>query len=110
MLPVAFSTELLVPVFWGDLCVKLTNTHISGDLFTALSTAWLSKTNNDLKISLERTVATMQAVLKRTLKFAQNAAGAGNRPTPHQMELKLIQSKRDIEEPQVQIKAEELTL
>ena len=37
----------------------------TGDLFTALCTAWLTKTEGDLKVSLERTIATMQAVLTR---------------------------------------------
>ena len=32
----------------------------TGDLFTALCTAWLSKTNGDLKLTLERTIGTMQ--------------------------------------------------
>lgn len=78
----------------------------TGDLFTALSTAWLSKTENDLKVSLENTIATMQAVLSRTLEHANKVAGPGTKPTPHQMELKLIQSKNEIESPQVNIKAE----
>jgi hypothetical protein len=33
--------------------------------------AWMHKTNNQLKESLERTVSTLQAVLKRTLSSAK---------------------------------------
>ena len=52
----------------------------------------------------------MQAVLERTLTSANKAAGPGNKPTPHQMELKLIQSKKDIEQPKVTIEAKKLTV
>merc|ERR1719220_2169935 len=47
----------------------------SGDLFTALLTAWLTRSCNnswqnnlDISLALEKTVATMQAVLGRTLE------------------------------------------
>ena len=36
----------------------------TGDLFTALSTAWLSKTQGNLKMSLERTIDTLQVATK----------------------------------------------
>ena len=73
----------------------------TGDLFTALCTAWLNKTEGDLKVSLERTIATMQAVLTRTLSHATEAAARAGleKPTAAMMELKLIQSKADIESP-----------
>jgi len=74
----------------------------TGDLFTALSTAWLHHTNWDLKLSLERTISTMQNVLDKTLTHARQAATqtcVGSSPTPAQMELKLIQSKDVIENP-----------
>ena len=76
----------------------------TGDLFTALTTAWLKLTNGDLPTTLEKVIASMQAVLKRTqahtLKF--------DKPSAKEKELKLIQSKRDIEEPNVHIKATKL--
>jgi len=73
----------------------------TGDLFTALSTAWLTRTEGDLKLSLEKTIDTMQVVLGRTLAHAKEAALAAGlaAPTPAMMELKLIQSKREIEAP-----------
>ena len=39
----------------------------TGDLFTALTTAWLTKTDNDLALTLERTIATMQARTEREM-------------------------------------------
>ena len=73
----------------------------TGDLFTALVTAWLSRTGNDLVKTLENTIATMQAVLTRTLSHATEAAARAGleKPTAAMMELKLIQSKADIESP-----------
>jgi len=80
----------------------------TGDLFTALSTAWLSRTEGDLKLSLERTVNSMQAVLKRTLNFANlKAKELGlERPSPALMELRLIQSREDILNPSTAISAQ----
>jgi len=40
----------------------------TGDLFTALLLIWMNLTN-DLKQSMEKTVATIQAVLHRTIKL-----------------------------------------
>ena len=91
----------------------------TGDLFTALSTAWLARTGGDLKLALEKTIGTMQvrsglslvcqglshhpfqAVLGRTMQHADAAAAAAglDKPTAAMMELKLIQSKQEIENP-----------
>lgn len=46
----------------------------TGDLFAALFLAWMHKSNNDLKQSLEKTIASLQAVLKRTLQYALGGA------------------------------------
>ena len=78
----------------------------TGDLFTALTTAWLQHDQFDIKSALEKTIATMQSVLNRTLKYAKSKGG--EKPSPHQLELKLIQSREDILHPQVKIKAEKL--
>lgn len=43
----------------------------TGDLFTALLLAWMAKTG-DLKRSCDITVSTLQAVLKRTLEYAES--------------------------------------
>ena len=71
-------------------------------------TAWLSQTDNDLVKTLENTIATMQAVLKRTLEHARSRSKQGGKPSARDMELKLIQSKRDIEEPTVSVRAERI--
>lgn len=42
----------------------------TGDLFSALFLAWSYKTNCDIQVTLDNIVASMQAVLKRTLSSA----------------------------------------
>ncbi|KDO33344.1 pyridoxal kinase [Saprolegnia parasitica CBS 223.65] len=66
----------------------------TGDLFAALLLGWLSKPDVGLKAAVENIVASIQAVLKRT-----SAAQSANR------ELKLIQSRHDLEFPTVTIHA-----
>lgn len=78
----------------------------SGDLFTALFLAWMTKTGNNLRLSLENTIGTEQAVLKRTLARAKSVAGPGNKPSCEQLELRIVESKSDIENPDVQCKCE----
>lgn len=77
----------------------------SGDLFTALISAWLHKSNGNLQETLEKAIASMQAVLKRTLDHAMAVTPKGQNPKPSAMELKLIQSKGNLENPDVKIKA-----
>ncbi|XP_026466315.1 pyridoxal kinase-like [Ctenocephalides felis] len=74
-----------------------------GDLFAALFLAHSQKTR-DFKLSLEKSAGTLQAVLKRTLEYS-NLAG-GDTSNMKYIELKLIQSKKDIEDPQLCCKAE----
>lgn len=77
----------------------------TGDLFSALFLAWMWQTKQNMQQSLENTVATIQAVLKRT-----EASKTGSEASIFQHELKLIQSKSDIEEPQVEFRAVPITL
>uniref|UniRef100_A0A6P7G208 Pyridoxal kinase n=2 Tax=Diabrotica virgifera virgifera TaxID=50390 RepID=A0A6P7G208_DIAVI len=72
----------------------------SGDLFAALILSWMHISNSNLKQSLENTIASLHAVLRRTLDATQ-----GKPLTAFNTELKLLQSKRDIEEPIVNFKA-----
>ncbi|CAH0557014.1 unnamed protein product [Brassicogethes aeneus] len=65
----------------------------TGDLFAGLFLAWMHKTQ-DMKESIEKTIASLQAVLKRTFEH-------GKEINVKNLELRLIQSKKDIEEPQV---------
>jgi len=70
----------------------------TGDAFAAMLLAWLAKLDN-LKSACEHTTSAMLHILKRTsarLKAEQ----------PDQMiEISLIQSKRDIEDPEIIVKA-----
>ncbi|CAG9858283.1 unnamed protein product [Phyllotreta striolata] len=68
----------------------------TGDLFASLMLSWMHKTKNDLKKSLEYTIASLQSVLKKTL---DNMQGKGN--DVKNKELRIIQSKTEIEEPKV---------
>ncbi|CAH1709342.1 unnamed protein product [Aphis gossypii] len=72
----------------------------TGDFFTALLLIWMNLTNNDLKHSMEKTVATIQAVLKRTIKYTNE--NSLKNPVSSK-ELKLIQSLSDIQNPEVKI-------
>lgn len=78
--------------------IPLLDAHFTGtgDLFAALLTAWHHRHPEDLKIVLQKVLSTMEAVLQRTLKTGQRQS---SQPTVEQLELKLIQSIRDIEQP-----------
>lgn len=82
----------------------------TGDLFAALFLAHSYQIDgNHLNIALERAVATLQAVIKRTLVAMPDAVKNGNRsPSLLERELKIIQSKSDIENPKVILKAEKI--
>lgn len=80
----------------------------TGDLFAALSVAWFNKSSGDLKITLENTIASMQAILKRTLDSAMKRVAPGARPTSGDLELKLVQSQDDILNPRVVFKAQDI--
>lgn len=43
----------------------------TGDLFAALFLAWWHKTNNDVKLTLEKTIATLQAIVNDTFSKAR---------------------------------------
>jgi len=71
----------------------------TGDLFAALLLAWMNDTPTQPHTAIEKVVATLQAVITRTLSAANGSTKVGD------IELRLIQSKRDIEEPEVKHKA-----
>ncbi|XP_077977348.1 pyridoxal kinase-like [Glandiceps talaboti] len=77
----------------------------TGDLFTALLLVWSHKHPDNLALACEKTISSMQTILKKTLDEAQKLAGPGNKPTVGQIELRLIQCKKDIEDPGNHIKA-----
>lgn len=77
----------------------------TGDLFAALFLAWMAKTG-DICVALEKTQNTIQAVLKRTLDIAtKELKNKKDKPSVGQLELRLIQSKGDIEDAAITLKA-----
>ncbi|XP_037542285.1 pyridoxal kinase [Nematolebias whitei] len=80
----------------------------TGDLFAAMLLAWTHHHPNDLKTACEKTISVMHHVIKRTITYANGVAGPGNKPSPAQLELRMIQSKADIENPAVVIEAKVL--
>lgn len=82
----------------------------TGDLFAALFLAHSYQIDgNHLNNALERTVATLQAVIQRTLNGMPEAVKNGSRsPTALERELKIIQSKGDIENPKIILKSVEI--
>ena len=69
----------------------------TGDAFAAMVLAWLSKLDNDLKSACEHTISAMLHILKRTNETRQN--------NDELLEIKLIQSKKDIEQPEIIVQA-----
>ncbi|XP_049873539.1 pyridoxal kinase [Pectinophora gossypiella] len=87
---------------------KMDATYVgTGDLFAALFLAWSHKTNNDIKLTLEKTIATMQAIVKDTYQKARAKHPTGKIP-PALIELRLIQNKNIIENPTIEIHAVEV--
>ncbi|XP_073836417.1 pyridoxal kinase [Musca autumnalis] len=82
----------------------------TGDLFASLFLAHSYQTPaTQLATAMERTIATLQAVIKRTLESMPADIIEGKRKvTSFERELKLIQSKVDIENPNVQLHAEQI--
>ncbi|CAL8320569.1 unnamed protein product [Merluccius merluccius] len=77
----------------------------TGDLFAAMLLAWTHHHPKDLKTACEKTVSLMHHVIKRTITYANAIAGPGKKPTPAQLELRMVQSKADIEDPALVAKA-----
>jgi len=80
----------------------------TGDLFAACLLAWMHRTDGDLKIACGKTVSTLQDVLKRTLKHAQELAGPGRTPGVRELELRLVQSLDDIRQPRSTVNVEDI--
>ncbi|XP_041979225.1 pyridoxal kinase [Aricia agestis] len=81
----------------------------TGDLFAALFLAWSHKTNNNLKLTLEKTIATLQIIVKDTYNTARETYPTGKIPAAAR-ELRLIQNKNAIENPPITIQATEIKL
>ncbi|CAK9295754.1 unnamed protein product [Gordionus sp. m RMFG-2023] len=70
----------------------------TGDLFCALFLAWYDTYKNDLKQVCDKVLSTMQLILKRTIDYAGKYSDS-DQDSAKYLELKLIESKRDIENP-----------
>ncbi|XP_068602475.1 pyridoxal kinase-like [Brachionichthys hirsutus] len=77
----------------------------TGDLFAAMLLAWTRNHPRDLKTACEKTLSVMHHVIKRTFTYANEMAGPGKRPSPAQLELRMVQSKADIENPAIVVEA-----
>lgn len=83
--------------------IHLTGT---GDLFAALFMAHSATYPNDLGKALELTIATIQSTIATTLNLMPQELKTGKvSVTAQQRELKIIQSKKHIENPEVKLKA-----
>ncbi|KAF4109344.1 pyridoxal (pyridoxine, vitamin B6) kinase a [Onychostoma macrolepis] len=77
----------------------------TGDLFAAMLLAWTHLHPNELKMACEKTVSVLHHVIKRTITFAKEVAGPNRKPSPAQLELRMVQSKADIEDPAIVLNA-----
>ncbi|ETN59031.1 pyridoxal kinase [Anopheles darlingi] len=90
----------------GNNLVRFTGT---GDLFASLFLAHSTLTNFDMGTTLERAIATLQAVITKTLSYIPEEVLQGKvAVTSQQRELKIIQSKTDIEQPKIALRSEKL--
>ncbi|KAJ8793607.1 hypothetical protein J1605_003615 [Eschrichtius robustus] len=60
---------------------------------------------SSVQVACEKTVSAMHHVLQRTIKCAKARAGEGLKPSPAQLELRMVQSKKDIENPEIVVQA-----
>jgi len=77
----------------------------TGDLFAALLLAWTSRHQHDLKLAMEKVISTMQIILRRTQAAAEAQMKDGETPKFADLELRMVQSKRDIENPKLCVEA-----
>ncbi|XP_069745225.1 pyridoxal kinase-like isoform X1 [Narcine bancroftii] len=77
----------------------------TGDLFAAMLLAWTHQHPNNLKIACEKTVSALQHIVTRTIANAKAMAGPDKVPSAGQLELRVIQSKHQIENPEIIIHA-----
>lgn len=76
----------------------------TGDLFACSLLVWLHK-DKELKEAFEKTIATVQAVMVKTLDYAKENTAPGEKPGMAAMELQLVQCKPDLENPTVTLRA-----
>uniref|UniRef100_A0A7G3AYM1 Pyridoxal kinase n=1 Tax=Lutzomyia longipalpis TaxID=7200 RepID=A0A7G3AYM1_LUTLO len=77
----------------------------TGDLFAGLFLAHIT-TSPEASAALEKTVASLQAVIHNTAQHLSAVVTPGTTITAVDRELRIIQSKKDIEEPKVVLKTQ----
>ncbi|KAM8976799.1 pyridoxal kinase [Pelodytes ibericus] len=77
----------------------------TGDLFASMLLAWTHHHPNNFKLACEKTVSAMYHVLQRTISSARALAGPGVKPSFSQLELRMVQSRKDIENPELVVVA-----
>ncbi|EFX76771.1 hypothetical protein DAPPUDRAFT_198770 [Daphnia pulex] len=77
----------------------------TGDLFSALLLAWLHISGGNLSLAMANSLGSLQGVLHRTSAYAEEQVKQGKPYGPKLLELRLIQSKEDIEKPPQTFKA-----
>lgn len=83
--------------------IHLTGT---GDLFAALFMAHSTNLHDDLGKALELTIASIQSTIETTLNSMPDDLRSGKVPvSAQQRELKIIQSKKHFENPEIKLKA-----
>lgn len=78
----------------------------TGDLFSSLFLVWITKTNFDIKRSMENAICSLQNVLKNTIQYAQTKENGLN--STANIELRLVQNKQHLESPKVEILAKKI--
>eukprot|EP00794_Sanderia_malayensis_P000026 gene26-616_t len=80
----------------------------TGDLFSSMLLAWMSRHPDSLKTACEKTVSATHLVLRRTMAAIKEKTDSGEIATSFQRELRLIESLEDIRCPSVLFTAEEI--
>jgi pyridoxine kinase len=81
----------------------------TGDLFAALLLANITRHSNNIGLAFELTIAAVQSVIEETLSPMSDEMQNGLvKVSAQQRELRIIQSKKHIEEPIVKLKAKKI--
>ncbi|KAK3568845.1 hypothetical protein QTP86_017946 [Hemibagrus guttatus] len=99
----------------GVLCDRKISARIKGKVYRTVVRATMlygletvslrKRQESELETACEKTVSVMQHVIKRTITYAKEVAGPDRRPSPAQLELRMVQSKADIEDPTITVNA-----
>uniref|UniRef100_A0A7I4XYL1 Pyridoxal kinase n=1 Tax=Haemonchus contortus TaxID=6289 RepID=A0A7I4XYL1_HAECO len=65
----------------------------TGDVFTSLLVVWMSNYQNDVSEAVGHVLGSMQGLIRRTSKYAQEQVDSGSRKA---CELRLIESRKDL--------------